>query len=212
MTATDRAYAWIRDAIANGVYGAGDRLPEVELASEAGISRTPVREALRRLDSEGIVELLPNRGSRVAGWSAHDLDEAFELRSQLEGYGARLAAQRAGTGELSELTQLVEGMEEVVAGRAPGRLDRIAELNGKFHSGVLELAGNRRLASVVQAIVQRALVARTFHLYTPQELARSSGHHRELLDALSAGDPDWAEAIMRAHIYHGRMVARRAAR
>ena len=208
VTATDRAYKLIRDAIAAGAYTFGEALPEEELASLAGVSRTPVREALRRLDAEGLVELAPNRGARVAGWSKHDVDEIFGLRVQLEGYSARLAALRASEDQLAGLTEIALMMEREVAGVKPDRLERITDLNNRFHNGVLAAGGNRRLASVVGAVVQRSLVERTFRQYAPGELTRSCAHHREIIDALEAHDPDWAESVMRAHIYAGRSVAR----
>ena len=211
-TATDRAYAAIRQAIAGGSYDAGQPLREEELAESAGVSRTPVREALRRLDAEGLVELLPNRGARVAGWSGHDVDEIFELRVQLEGHGARLAALHATAADLAELRLLCERMEAEVAGCGRGRFDRITETNNAFHRALLDAGGNRRLASVVAAVVQRALVERTFHLYSPDQLVRSCAHHREILDAVAAGDADWAEAAMRTHVFAGRRVASEGAR
>lgn len=210
MTATDRVYGLIRRGIVAGTYGAGEPLREEELAAAAGVSRTPVREALRRLGAEGLVEMLPNRGARVAGWSAHDLEEIFELRVELEGHGARLAALHATPGAIEQLRTCCGEMEGYVAGGRPDRLERITECNNAFHQGLLAAGGNRRLASVLAAIVQRALVERTFHLYRPEELARSCAHHREVLDALAAGDPEWAEAVMRAHILAGRRVAESA--
>lgn len=215
QTATERAYQMILDAIADGVYGSGQPLREEDLAEQVGVSRTPVREALRRLDAEGLVELLPNRGARVSAWDSHELDEIFDLRVQLESHGARLAAVNATPGQLEEMADLCASMEQTVraarrdAGR-PALIEQITELNNRFHKAIVTASGNRRLGAVLPAVVQRALVARTFRVYRPDQLQRSLAHHRELLEALTERDPDWAEAIMRAHIFAGRRAAQRS--
>lgn len=208
VTATSQAYESIREAIASGVYALGEPLTEERLAELAGVSRTPVREALRRLDAEGLVELIPNRGARVAGWSERDVDEIFGLRVQLEGYSARLAAGRISEEQRAELADICLAMRSEVDGRSPDRLKRITDLNNQFHKGILEAGGNSRLASVVGAVVQRSLVEGTFRLYTAEQLDRSCAHHAEILDALTMRDADWAESVMRAHIFAGRNVAR----
>jgi DNA-binding GntR family transcriptional regulator len=89
--AADRAYSALRGGILDGRYGSGARLGEIEVADELGLSRTPVREALRRLGSEGLVEVQPRRGARVRAWSTQDLEETYELRALLEGLAARRA-------------------------------------------------------------------------------------------------------------------------
>src|ERR1044071_9687316 len=135
--AADRAYGALRDGILDGRYGFGDKLGEIEVAEELGLSRTPVREALRRLGSEGLIEVLPNRGARVRTWTAQDLEETYELRAVLEG----LAARRAG--EFGEL----------------------AALNARFHELIVTAAGSAQLASTLQGLVQLPLVMRTYRRY-----------------------------------------------
>lgn len=212
LTAADRAYAVIRAAILEGRFAPGHPLREEELAESVGVSRTPVREAFRRLDAEGLVELLAHRGARVVSWSDHDLDEIFELRVQLEGHGARLAAQRAEPELIDHLERLAARMEEEVAGRRRDRFARITDINNEFHQTILSASGNHRLSSLLGVIVQRGLVARTFQLYRPEQLERSCRQHRELIEALRLRDPDWAEAAMRAHLYAGRHAAQGVAR
>lgn len=207
-TAVDRAYTTLRDALVAGQFQPGTPLREEVIAAMAGVSRTPVREAIRRLDAEGLVEVLPNRGARVADWDDHDVEEIFELRVLLEGYGARLAAKWAGEAELAQLTELCQQMEAEVA-RPDVRYEVVTDINARFHQVILAAGPNRRLASVTAGVVKRALVIRTFHLYTSEELARSCAHHRELVAAVSANDGDWAEAVMRAHLYAGERTARR---
>ncbi|MST33366.1 GntR family transcriptional regulator, partial [Acidimicrobiaceae bacterium USS-CC1] len=115
MSSVEVAYTALRDGIARGEHAAGSRLREEDLAATLGLSRTPVREALRRLQAEGLVEVEPRRGALVATWSADELDEIFELRALVEGYGARRAAARVADAQVGLLEELCEGMEEAVA-------------------------------------------------------------------------------------------------
>jgi DNA-binding GntR family transcriptional regulator len=202
--AAQRAYAHLRARLLAGEFPAGARLPEEELAAAARVSRTPVREALRRLHAEGLVEFVPNRGAHVANWTARDLDEIFGLRALLESHAAELAAPRIGAADLSRLSALQDRMD--AAGRRGGtqELDQVAELNNAFHEIIHTAADNRRLVTLLGAVVQTPLVHRTFRRYTPEALERSFAHHRELVAALRARDPAWAGSVMRSHVLAAR--------
>ena len=106
------AYEALRSAILNGSIRPGERLGEVELSSQFGVSRTPIREALRRLTAEGLVVFQPNRGARVAEWSLSDLEDTYEIRARLESYGAALAAQRIDADCLPRLSLLCDEMDQ----------------------------------------------------------------------------------------------------
>lgn len=192
------AYLTIRHQILRGERGAGEWLREDELASVLGVSRTPVREALRRLTSEGLVRHERNRGVRVESWDSQDLEEIFSLRSVLEPWGSGLAAT-SGTADLAQLGRLADDMDAAAAGDLPD-VDAITELNNRFHRAVLQASGNRRLEAVLASVVEVPLVWRTFSHYTPEALRRSLAHHHEIVEALRAGDPAWAEAVMRSHV------------
>lgn len=211
-SAAERAYDSARAAIASGRYPSGTPLREEELAEAAGVSRTPVREALRRLAAEGLVDLASRRGARVAAWSPDDVEEIFALRADLEGNAARLAAKRASAAECASLRRLCDDMERALDDRPQDWLVRVNQANAGFHRGVLDASANARLASMVGSVTERTLVERTFHLYDNAELYRSVRHHRELTDAIAARDPDWAEAAMKVHIYAGRDAARKGLR
>jgi DNA-binding GntR family transcriptional regulator len=201
------AYEAIRDRILDGTYSVDDHLVEADLASQLDVSRTPVREALRRLASEGLVTFQPNRGTRVAGWTEVELAEVFELRALLESYGARLAAFRVTDEGLDELRELAQRMEDIVA-NANGQADfrQIALANNEFHMGVLRAAGNERLVAILASLVHVPLVQRTFARYSPEALQRSLVHHREIVEALQIRDGLWAESVMRAHILAARQA------
>ena len=128
--AVDRVYAHLRDGIVAGSYEPGSRLGEVEIAELTATSRTPVREALRRLEMEGLVEVLPHRGARVRSWTADDLDEIYDLRMNLEAMAASRAARRIEDKDVDRLDELCDLMEAAAAQGAEQRLDLMAQLAG----------------------------------------------------------------------------------
>ncbi|MFD0684470.1 GntR family transcriptional regulator [Actinomadura fibrosa] len=196
--ATDTAYETLRRMILSGEAAAGSRLGEAELAETLGLSRTPVREALQRLGADGLVEVLPHRGARVVQWTGADLEEIFELRSLLEPYAAARAARlRPDEPVLAELRGMCAAMERAVA---DGDLARVAQLNARFHAAVIDASGNRRLPGMLTSVMHAPLIVGTFRRYGADAMARSMNHHRELVAAIAAGDPAWAESVMRAHI------------
>ncbi|HUX04434.1 MAG TPA: GntR family transcriptional regulator [Acidimicrobiales bacterium] len=199
--ATSLAYSTIRERILSGELAGGQRLREDELANMIGVSRTPVREALRSLAAEGLLHYERNRGVRVESWTLKDLEEVHGLRSLLEPYAASLAAT-SGLLDFDGLARLTHEMDEAVA---KDRLDinLITEINNQFHDTIMEASGNHRLRAVVNSIVQVPTVRRTFAQYTPEDLRRSADHHRELVEALRSGDPVWSESVMRAHMRLG---------
>jgi DNA-binding GntR family transcriptional regulator len=194
----------VRDLILGGFYAPGARLGEVELAASLGVSRTPVREALRQLAAEGLVDLTPHKGARVVAWTEAELEQVFDLRAEVEGLAARRAAERATAAELDDLEKIAR--EHARASRAGrGRdLDRLYELNGEFHARVVTAAGGASLRTVLGSLVHTAVLFRTLHTYDDDSMQRSSNHHLELVDAMRARDPQWAECVMRAHLFAAR--------
>jgi DNA-binding GntR family transcriptional regulator len=214
MRATERAYSIVRDGILLGTYAAGSRLTEQEVVQASGVSRTPVREALRRLHAEGLVNFEPNRGAVVALFELEDAEEIFELRALLEPISARRAAERAPPATLAELRSLAERQLAESMRREPGHLVRIGELNDQFHRLIQTAAESPRLAKTSAGLIEAPLILRTFAQYTRAELQRSADQHLELVQAFEARDPVWAHSIMRAHILAGRATyirSRRAA-
>jgi DNA-binding GntR family transcriptional regulator len=198
-------YDAIRAMIAAGEFRAGEPLRELRLAQRTGVSRTPVREALRRLAAEGIVELRPNKGAQLVEISKEDTAAIFDVRCLLEPYAAARAATRATEEHLAELEVLLDSMDRVVSsGR--DRLDELAPLNNQFHSAILAAADARLAAEALAVVMRGPLVQRTFHLYSDEQLIRSQQHHREILAALRAKNAVWAESVMRSHIEAARSI------
>jgi len=208
MKAAERAYNTLRAGIIEGVHPPGSRVTEQEVAASAGVSRTPVREALRRLEAEGLLRFVPHQGAYVTDWSHQDVEDIFELRAMLEGYGARLAAAKATIDDTTELRMLAETQSREAADRSPGYLERIAELNSQFHRRLQQTAGSTRLQATLATISSAPLVLQTFRDYDGDDLNRSAHHHVEIVNAIEAGDGNWAESVMRSHV----MAARRTFR
>jgi DNA-binding GntR family transcriptional regulator len=194
----------LRELILAGALPAGTKLGEADLATRLDVSRTPVREALSRLAAEGLVDLVPNRGARVARWSDEDLEQIFELRLRLEPYAVGLAIPRLSDSDLDDLDDLAQRM--VGLGK-PGRsqdLDGIVHLNRQFHRTLINRAANPALASALLAVTHASVVNQNFHNYSPAALARSLAHHVEIVAAARVGNADWANAVMRSHLYNAR--------
>lgn len=207
--ASDLAYEALVSDILSGVYPIGHRIREEEVAARVGTSRTPVREALRRLHAEGLVDLPPHRGAVVQA-SMYQIEELYDLRALLEGYGAERAAANRGDDDLAELERLCEQMEAVVAGGT--EFGELTTLNLAFHRQVQVAAGIERLLGSLPGLTVGPLVKETFRHYSEVELSRSMRQHREVVDALESRDAAWARSVMTAHIHAGRAVLLRLQR
>ncbi|HEY8537544.1 MAG TPA: GntR family transcriptional regulator [Steroidobacteraceae bacterium] len=206
--AVDKAYQTVRERIIRGVYPAASRITEQEVAAAAGVSRTPVREALRRLHAEGLLEFIPHQGAIVTEWTREDRDDLFELRALLESYGAARAARRMSEAGIAELRQIAEDQYHETVAKSPGYLNRIGELNSQFHRRIHELAGSSRLVTALASLIEAPLMMRTFENYKDEDLVRSASEHLEIVRALESRDGDWSAALMRAHILGARGILR----
>ncbi len=211
VTSSERTLGEVRELILDGRLAAGSRLGEAELAERLGVSRTPVREALSRLAAEGLVEIVPNRGARVSSWTVAELEGVFQLRAALEPQLTALAVPRAAASDIAALDELAGTM---LAVGSPGRgrdLDALFPLNREFHGRLVALADHPAMAGALAAAVHAPIVLRNFHTYDDASLRRSLAHHVEIVAAIRAGDPAWAQAVMTAHIHNARAVMVRAA-
>lgn len=226
IDAADLVHEHVRKAIVQGKLAPGERLTETHLAEKLNVSRTPVREAFVKLEADGFVELVRNRGAFVSRWTDEDLEEIFSLRIMLEGYGARVGASRIATSEIRDLENLADQMDDALdrlvkvggsgsIGEDDERTaiaEECATLNTLFHAGIVGAAGNRRLSTIVSNLTSLPLIHRTIIMQSPVELAHSWAQHRDMIEAMRNGDGDWAEALLRAHISSGRAIMRRAER
>ncbi|MDY6948206.1 MAG: GntR family transcriptional regulator [Pseudomonadota bacterium] len=202
--AVDKAYHTVRERIVRGVYPASSRITEQEVAAVAGVSRTPVREALRKLHAEGLLEFIPHQGAIVTEWTHEDRDDVYELRAMLEAYGAARAARRITAEGITELRQLAESQYHETLAKPEGYLERVGHLNSHFHRRIHEFAGSPRLMSALHSFIEAPLMLKSFATYQDEDLIRSASHHLEIVRALEVRDGDWSSALMRSHILGAR--------
>lgn len=206
--AVEKAYVAVRGRILRGAYPPAARITEQEISEAAGVSRTPAREALRRLQAEGFVRVVPNHGAVVAEWTAADIEDIFELRGMLEPFGAARAARHITPQGVAELRQLAVEQHEESVRRGKGHLQRIGNLNSRFHRTVHRFAASPRLVTALASLIEAPLILQTFSSYRPEDLVRSAQHHLEIVSALEAHDGEWAAAVMRSHILAARVALR----
>jgi len=200
-SAAARAYSHIRTRIIEGALPSGAFLIEQDLAAEIGVSRTPVRDALNRLESEGLVTAEGNKRAMVREFTEAEVEECFELRAQFESYAAAKAATRMTPEGLVELKRLAAEMQAVVATGGSDAAPKFSDLNDLFHAVILSHAGSPRLRELLHPIMQVQLVLmKRFQHTIEAHLQRSCWHHRELIAAFEAKDAAWAEAQMRTHM------------
>ena len=205
-SSVDTACEVIREAIRSGRFAGGDRVREIVVCELANVSRTSVRQALTLLAAEGFVELRPNRGAVVIDWTDENLLEVFDLRAMLEGYGASLAAQNATDEEIAQMRREADVFHKLAQAKGEPDMRLIAESNNRFHRLILDAGKNRRLASMLVAVVHIPLVKQTFARYNKEALQRSAAQHHDLVAAIDSGDAVWAQAAMSSHIHAGKKV------
>ena len=186
----------------------GGWIDEQALALEYGISRTPLREALKVLAAEGLVVLKPRRGCYVTQLSEQDIDEVFPVMAMLEGRVAELAARRATSADFSRLAAIHEELEKHAAAN---NADRFFEANQRFHTGLQEIAGNRYLAQLIDDARKVIKLTRRDSLRLEGRLKQSLQEHREILEALRAKDTALARQCMHDHLLSGRAALARLA-
>lgn len=198
--ASEFAYNEIRDRLLSGKHPPGTQLNESELSEICGVSRTPVREALRRLALDYFVRIEPNRGAFVIDWSREDITDMFEMRSMMEGLAARKAAERANPTQIAKMSAIIDRGEAVLSDDGVGMRDKFLALNREFHDAILEASGSLKLTEIISRFVEQAVIHRTAAKYTVADVAHSNQQHKELYSAIASGNGLLAEALMRAHI------------
>ncbi len=187
----------------------GSWVDEQALADHYGISRTPLREALKVLASEGLVTLKPRKGCYVTEISDRDLDEIFTVMALLEGQCAREAAGKASNSALKDLERIHAKLELAATG---SDINGFFEANQAFHRAVQTLADNRWLLNAIEDLRKVIKLSRHHSLFSECRLEQSLSEHREILTAILGRDPDAAERKMREHIASGRAALERIAK
>lgn len=197
--ASDRAYRKIRNFILSGEVRPGMQLTEERLAEISGVSRTPVRDAVQRLENEMLLVRSASKRLSVADWSDDEIDEMFTLRAMLESHAAERAAQRMDDESLSRLRAINSLLTKAV-NQPEADIATFIEANRQFHDLILERAQSPRLSKLLPALVEQPVVRRTAHQYSQDDLVQSGTDHDELIAAFAARDQKWARAVMTSHI------------
>jgi DNA-binding GntR family transcriptional regulator len=187
----------LRDMIMSGELREGDKIKENDLCDMMGISKTPLREALRVLSAEGLIRLIPNRGSYVTTPTFEEIKEMFDVMSVLEGVCARTAAEKMNAKDFSKLEKLHNKLEESFRRRDQ---KKYIHQNNSYHALVQELAGNKTLNQIVNGLRQKILLYRFQSLNLPERFEQSIREHRDLLAAFRNRDPEKAEMLMTSHL------------
>jgi DNA-binding GntR family transcriptional regulator len=190
------AYEALRDAIMTKQLLPGERLMETELANEMGISRTPVREAVRRLETDGYVVIVPRKGSYVAGISMKDVMDVFEIRTALEMLAAEKAAERATEEEMEDLKRAVRDMSDTENAGILATVDSDA----RFHSLIYQMSKNDRLVSLIHDLREQIYRFRSTTLSDPGRLKLALREHQRVLEAIAGRDPERAAKAIQKHM------------
>ena len=187
----------IRQAIIDGTFSPGERLMEIQLADEMGVSRTPVREAIRKLELEGFVVMIPRRGTYVADISIRDITEIYEIRTCLDVLSAGLAAERITDEELEALNRLLVEIGQYIA---ENNMEKIVEADTAFHDILYQASRNERLRSIINNLREQLTGIHGRSMSYPGRLVETMDEHRALVDSIAARDVERAQNAARVHI------------
>jgi len=190
----------LRESIIRRELRPGQKLTEPELAVRLGISRTPIREAFRQLESEGFLTVIPRRGAVVSTITAKEIEDFYEPRSLLEGYAARMAVEKISDGDIDKMKKINQKLEELAEKE---QVEGFFAKNDEFHNCFLELCGNSKLVEIRNSMVKRFLGFRMATLSLPGRLIESVNQHRKIIKALEHRDGKLAEAVVREHALLG---------
>ncbi|WP_303813723.1 GntR family transcriptional regulator [Selenomonas ruminantium] len=187
----------LREAIRSGILKPGERIMEIQLAEELGVSRTPVREAIRKLELEGYVVMMPRRGTYVASMSIRDINEIFEIRTALESLSNGLAADHITDDELEHLQRLLV----IIGGYIKeGNIEKIVETDIEFHDLLYHAARNERLVGIISNLRDQLTRFRTLSMSYPGRLEETLEEHRLIVDAIASGDRKAASRAAERHM------------
>jgi len=208
VPARERTYENLKKQLLSGRFEPGERLTEEHLAAKLGVSRTPVREALHKLEREGLVKRLEKRGFCVSSDSREEMEELFEIRSILEGYALRCVCDAIGDDNLTHLETFITDAESALDSE---EIDRIFHINTKFHDTLHGLVSHKpRLHDLMADLRKYVLRYRKGTLHTLEGAKRAVEGHRKIMLALRLKDPDLCERIMREHIRESKQDALQA--
>ena len=195
-----RVFQRLREDILSGVYQERDELREITIGEEMGVSRTPVREALRQLELEGLVTIIPNKGAYVTGISRKDVADIYKIRSMLEGLCSRWATEHITEKQIEELEEVLLLSEFHLHKKSEGQTEQVTELDGKFHKILYEASNSRILGHVLSDFHKYVQMVRALSVGEKNRAEKSIQEHREILEAIKKHDGELAERLANQHI------------
>ena len=187
----------IREAIISGVFAPGERLMEIQMADEMGVSRTPVREAIRKLEMEGFVVMIPRRGTYVSNISIKDINDVYEIRTSLDILAAGLAAERINDEELEELQRRLVQVGQAIES---GEMDKVLEADIAFHDVLYKASRNERLRNIINNLREQITVIRGVSMSYPGRLKDTQEEHRLLVESIAARNVEKSQEAARIHL------------
>lgn len=200
QTLREKIVDYLKESIIKGHLKPGERISEPELAERFGVSRTPVREALRQLESEGFLTVLPRKGATVSPITDKDVQEFYAIKSLLEGYAARLACERMTEKDIRRMEELNEQMR-VFAEKED--VKHFFNCDNRFHDVFLKACGNDKLYNLVHSLVQQFERFRITALSVPGRMKNSVRQHEEIIEAFRRGDAEKVEKLVKANAEKG---------
>ena len=194
-----RVFRKLREDILSGVYEDQEELREITIGEELGVSRTPVREALRQLELEGLVTIIPNKGAYVTSIKAKDVADIYHVRSMLEGLCARWATEHITEEQIGRLEEILV-LSEFHVQRGNGDTAQVSEFDGKFHQVLYEASDSRILEHVLSDFHKYVQMARRLSVKKKERAEKSIAEHRDILEAIRNKDADLAEKLANQHI------------
>lgn len=195
-----KVFRHLRNDILSGVYKEHDELREAGIGEELGVSRTPVREALRQLELEGLVTIIPNKGAYVTGISRKDVHDIYKIRSMLEGMCARWATRYITPEQVEELEEVILLSEFHLKKQSGEKALQVSELDGKFHKVLYQASDSRILEHVLSDFHKYVQMARILSVGSTDRAEKSIEEHRAILEAIKKKDEDQAERLANAHV------------
>lgn len=201
-----KIFILLRDRILNESYKCGDKLNELTLAKELKISRTPIREALKQLELEGLVESIPNKGVYVKGFSPRDIDDMFEIRLSLEGLAVSFAIDRMDEVHLAKIKEVFELLEFYTA---KGDFDKVNDFNILFHESIYQATQSTYFEQILKDIHYYVSVTSRHSIARPERLESSLLEHRAILESIIDRDKEEATERIQRHIRKTQMLVRK---
>ena len=197
----DVVFNTLRQAIITGEFAPGERLMEIALANRLGVSRTPVREAIRKLELEGLVKIIPNKGAYVTGITPKDVQDIYMIRSILEGMCARWATEHITPEQIEQLEEIVL-LSEFHLKKDKDKVVQVSDLDGKFHHVLYEASNSRIMEHTLSDFHKYVKMARMLSVGAKNRAEKSIEEHKAILEAIKKGDADEAERLANLHIMH----------